>query len=310
MKNRLTRLLGIKVPLILGPMRRITLGPMAAAVSEDGGLGQIATSTLTAPELRQEIGKIRSLTDKPFGINIPIHRPNALESLEVVIEMEVPIITTSGGNPEKVMTRAKGAGLMVLHKVSTTAMGIKAQEAGVDGVIAMGFEAGGHGGKSQLTTLCLVPQLCDALDIPVIAAGGISDFRGFLAALALGAQGVEVGTRFLATPECPVPEYYKEALLRAPDTGTLWLGEARMSARILDNPAARSLRDQSKEKKDPLPAVDYGHKESNGDNTIMPAGQGAGLIHKIEGISRIMNEFMTQAAKSSEALYRFFKEDR
>ncbi len=179
-------------------MRRITLGPMAAAVSESGGLGQIATSTLTVPELRKEIEKARDLTDRPFGINIPLHRPNALESLETAIEMRVPVISTSGGSPDKIMDRAKDAGLIVLHKVSTTAMGLKAQEAGVDGVIAMGFEAGGHGGRSQLTTLCLVPQLCDALNIPVVAAGGICDFRGFLAALALGAEGIEVGTRFLA----------------------------------------------------------------------------------------------------------------
>jgi enoyl-[acyl-carrier protein] reductase II len=307
MKNRLTQLLGIKIPLILGPMRRITLGPMAAAVSENGGLGQIATSTLTVPELREEIQRAQDLTNRPFGINIPLHRPKALEFLETAIEMRIPVISTSGGSPDKIMDRAKRAGIVVLHKVSTTSMGVKAQEVGVDGVIAMGFEAGGHGGRSQLTTLCLVPQLCDALDIPVVAAGGISDFRGFLAALALGAEGVEIGTRFLASRESPIPEYYKEALLRAPDTGTLMVGEERMSLRILDNPAARILRDQGKEKKDQLPVVDYSNKEARGEDTIMPAGQGVGLIHTLEEISRIITGFTTQAAKGSEDLCRFFK---
>jgi enoyl-[acyl-carrier protein] reductase II len=307
MKNRLMQLLGIKIPLILGPMRRITLGPMAAAVSENGGLGQIATSTLTVPELREEIQKAQNLTNQPLGINIPLHRPNALEFLETAIDRKIPVISTSGGSPDKIMDRAKGAGIIVLHKVSTTDMGIKAQEAGVDGVIAMGFEAGGHGGRSHLTTLCLVPQLCDVLDIPVVAAGGISDFRGFLAALALGAEGVEIGTRFLASKESPTPEYYKEALLRAPDTGTLMVGEERMSLRILDNPAARILMDQGKEKKEHIQVVDYSHGEAEGANTIMPAGQGVGLIHSIEEISRIITGFITQAAERSEALYGFFK---
>jgi enoyl-[acyl-carrier protein] reductase II len=221
--------------------------------------------------------------------------------------MRIPVISTSGGSPDKIMNRAKGAGIIVLHKVSTTDMGVKAQEAGVDGVIAMGFEAGGHGGRSQLTTLSLVPQLCDTLDIPVVAAGGISDFRGFLAALALGAEGVEIGTRFLASKESPTPEYYKEALLRAPDTGTLLVREERMSLRILDNPAARTLMDRGKEKKTPHPVADYTQKEARGENTILPAGQGVGLIHSIEEISRIITGFTTQAAKRSEALYGFFK---
>jgi len=211
MENRLTKLLGIKIPLILGPMRQITLGAMAATVSNNGGFGQIAVSGLSTSQLGQEIRKARALTDKPFGINIPVHRPNALEALEMAIEMKVPVITTSGGNPIKIMDRAKTAGLIVLHKVSTTAMGLKAQEAGVDGVIAMGFEAGGHGGTSQLTTLCLVPQLCDALNIPVVAAGGICDFRRFLAARE---HAIERPSGFLNNSEKIIPA----GIYQAPET--------------------------------------------------------------------------------------------
>jgi len=178
----------------------------------------------------------------------------------------------------------------------------------VDGVIAMGFEAGGHGGRSQMTTLCLVPQLGDALDIPVIAAGGISDFRGFLAALALGAEGIEVGTRFLATPECAIPSYYKEAVLEAPDTGTLLVGGEVMPLRVLNNRAAEALRQQGSESIAQLKVFDYSDGQGNRENTLMPAGQGAGLIDTLKPINEIITELMDQAFKRSRELYNCFKE--
>ncbi len=309
MENRLIKLLGIKFPLIQGPMRQITLGHLAAVVSESGGFGQIASSTLPAAKLREEIQKARAMTDKPFGINIPLHTPNAAEALEIVLETGIRVITTSGGNPIKIMDRTKAAGITVLHKVSTTAMGLKAQAAGVDVVIAMGFEAGGHGGRSQLTTLCLVPQLCDALDIPVIAAGGISDFRGFLAALALGAEGVEIGTRFLATPECSVPLFYKEALIEASDTGTLLVGGEAMPLRVLKNQAAEALSKQGRESKAHLKVFDYANEQGERGNTLMPAGQSAGLINSLKPIKAIITELMDQAERGSSALTHFFKEN-
>ena len=182
MKNRVTEILGTRYPLILGPMRLITLGEMAAAVSNSGGFGQIGASGASAELLRGEIEKARNLTGSPFGINIPVYRPNAFEALEIAIEMGIKTITSSAGNPAKIIGRVKEAGLKVLHKVSSVKMALKAQEAGVDGVIATGFEAGGHVGRESVTTLCLVPQLVEALDIPVVAAGGIGDGRGLLAA--------------------------------------------------------------------------------------------------------------------------------
>ncbi len=309
MENRLIKMLGVRYPLILGPMRKITLGPMAAAVSESGGFGQIAASTLPGEKLREEIRRARALTDRPFGVNIPLHAPNAAEALEIVVDLGIRVITTSGGNPVKILDRTKPAGILVLHKVSTTAMGLKAQEAGVDAVIAMGFEAGGHGGRSQLTTLCLVPQLCDALKIPVVAAGGISDFRGFLAALALGASGVEMGTRFLATPECPVSSFFKEALLEAPDTGTVMIGGGTMPTRVLINQAAEALSRPGAELKTPFKVYDYADKQGNRQNTLMPAGQGAGLMDSLKPIKNIIDELMGQAEKQSAALGHFFKEN-
>jgi len=143
MQNRLTKILGIQFPLILGPMRMITLGAMAAAVSNSGGLGQIASSTLPVMQLRDEIKKAKDLTDRPFGINIPLHWPNALDVLDIAMETDVRVITTSGGNPARIMNQAKAGGIQVLHKVSTVEMSLKAQGAGVSGVIGMGFEAGG-----------------------------------------------------------------------------------------------------------------------------------------------------------------------
>lgn len=307
MKNRLTELLGIQFPLILGPMQKITLGEMAATVSECGGLGQIASADLSDARLRAEICRVRDLTDKPFGINIPLHIPRALDILETVIEMGVKIVTTSGGNPARIIDRARSGGIHVLHKVSTVEMGLKAEEAGVAGVIGMGFEAGGHGGRSQVTTLCLIPCLADALTIPVIAAGGISDYRGFLAALVLGAEGVEVGTRFLATPECDIPGFYKEAILAASETGTLVGGHGAMTVRLIRNRATEFLVTQQGER-DEKNIMMYHHEEANGDNAIMPAGQGSGLISKIQTVSEIMTEFVKHSHDLSIKICKLVKE--
>ncbi|MBI4763593.1 MAG: nitronate monooxygenase [Deltaproteobacteria bacterium] len=223
MQNRITEILGTRYPLILGPMRLITLGEMAAAVSNSGGFGQIGASGASAELLITEIRKAKDLTSRPFGVNIPIYRPNAFEALEIAIEAGIRTITTSAGDPGRMIRRIKEAGMKVLHKVSTVKMALKAQEAGVDGVIATGFEAGGHVGRESITTFCLVPLLVEALEIPVVAAGGIGDGRGLLAAFALGAEGVEMGTRFVATRECSSPDWYKESILHARDSSTMIL---------------------------------------------------------------------------------------
>lgn len=307
MQNRLTNILGVDYPLILGPMRLITLGAMAAAMSNAGGFGQIASSMLSPSRLRDEIRKAKNLTNKPFGINIPLHRPNAFDALELAQEESVPVITTSGGSPGKITELARATGIKVLHKVSTSAMALKAQKSGVDGVIAMGFEAGGHGGKEQVTTLCLVPRLADVLDIPVIAAGGISDYRGFLAALALGADGVEVGTRFLGATECPIPMYYKEAVLNADETGTILVGKT-MPIRLIKNEAAGSIIEEGKEESNKAEVFDYSSLEGSAESATMPAGQGVGLIDAIKPIQEIISEFMSGSCGLSATLCSFFKE--
>lgn len=308
MKNRLIDILGVNFPLILGAMRQITLSEMAAAVSNAGGFGQVGASGLAGDVLRDEIQKTKRLTKEPFGINIPIHRENAFEALEIAIETGIKAITTSGGNPARIARQAKSANIKVLHKVSTTAMGLKAQDAGVDGVIATGFEAGGHGGREQITTICLVPQLVDTLDIPVIASGGIGDARGIVAAFALGAEGVEMGTRFVASLECPAPEYFKNSILSAKDNGTVILGKDLMPLRTLRNSATESIVDPDKAREDNAATFHYMNPDGNADDSIMPAGQVAGLIKEVRSISDILNELFREAGEISERLHLLIKE--
>jgi enoyl-[acyl-carrier protein] reductase II len=264
-------------------MRMITLGDMAAAVSMRGGFGQIAASGLDNPEdIRAEIRKARALTEKPFGLNIPVYRSNAFDALEAAIEMGVKTITTSAGNPAKIMDRAKQAGLTVFHKASSVKLAKKARDAGVDGIIAMGYEAGGHVGRENVTTLCLVPQIVDAVDLPVVAAGGIADARGVAAAFALGAEGVEMGTRFVATRECPVPDFFKEELCGADCDGTLLLGKEAMPIRVLKNKVVMLVSGMTKADVDTamVNAGDAAYVMQGGtrDTAVMPCGQIAGLV--------------------------------
>jgi enoyl-[acyl-carrier protein] reductase II len=310
LQNRITEILGTKYPLILGPMRLITLGEMAAAVSNSGGFGQIGASGASAELLRTEIRKAKALTTLPFGLNMPIYRPNAFEALEIAIEEGIKTVTTSAGDPGKMIGRIKEAGLKILHKVSTVKMALKAQEAGVDGVIATGFEAGGHVGRESITTFCLVPLLVETLDIPVVAAGGIGDGRGLLAAFALGAEGVEMGTRFVATRECSSPDWYKNSIIRAQDSSTMILSEA-MPIRVLKNKKAEAVANPDKVRENNRGrGGDESYVEGDADEAIMPAGQVASLIKDLKGISEVFPDMIREAGIISSGLNHFFKEGR
>jgi len=309
-KNRVAAILGVDYPIIQGPMRLITLGEMAAAVSNCGGFGQIAASGLEGERLRAEIKRARELTDNPVGVNIPIYRPNASEALDIAIEMGVKTITTSAGNPKKLIGRIKEAGLKVLHKVASVEMGKKARDAGVDGVIAMGYEAGGHVGRDNITTICLVPQLADCLDIPVVAAGGIADARGVVAAFALGAEGVEMGTRFLATSECPAPEFFKESVCRASCDSTVLLGKEAMPIRVLRNSVTSHVvsMEQPDADKAIKTAGDATYAQSGGDEntSVMPCGQIAGLIKSIESVDAVIWEIIRNVKSISSKIGAIF----
>jgi len=319
--GKVAGLLGTRLPLILGPMRLITLGKMAAAVSNAGGFGQIAASGLEGDNLREELKIARELTDKPVGVNIPVYRPNAFEAIEIAIEMGVKTITTSAGNPAKIMGLARSGGLTVIHKVSSVRLAQKAQDAGVDAVIAMGYEAGGHVGRENITTFCLIPQIADAVSIPVIAAGGIADARGVVAAMALGASGVEMGTRFVACKECPVPSFFKEGVQAAQCDGTLLLGKEAMPIRVLANSLAMAVSGMQKgdgaaSKGDGQVAVDqamtqhgdaaYVMQGGNRDSAVMPCGQIAGLVKDEPEAAQIIAQIEEQVLAVCKALGGFF----
>lgn len=308
MRNRVTELLGVQYPIILGAMRLITFAEMAAAVSNSGGFGQIAASGLSAERLRAELEKARGMTGRPVGVNIPIYRPNAREALEVAIAAGVRIVTTSAGHPGKLINRIKEAGLKVLHKVSTLDMALKAEAAGVDGVIACGLEAGGHIGRDGVASLCLIPELVDALKVPVIAAGGIADARGLLAALTLGAEGVEMGTRFLATRECPVPDYYKERVLQAKGDSTIVIGERTMPMRVLK----KRTDEAPGEGEADVAATDvlYATEGVGEKEAVMPCGQVAGLIREPKGAGEVIPEMVEAVRSLFRRLNVFFEEDR
>ncbi|MBE0480286.1 MAG: nitronate monooxygenase [Dehalococcoidia bacterium] len=308
--DRVTSILGSEYPVLLGPMRLVTLGELAAAVSNCGGFGQIAASGLEGEQLRNEIVRARELTQRPIGVNIPIYRPNAVQALEIAIEMGIEAITTSAGNPAPLMARVREAGLKVLHKVSTVEMARKAEAAGVDAVIATGFEAGGHVGREQITTMCLVPQLVSSVNIPVVAAGGIADARGIVAAFALGAEGVEMGTRFLATWECPVPFFYKERVRDAMCNETLLLGKEAMPIRVLKNEVTARVAGMHQAEADRTITSqgDAGYVQSGGDRetAVMPCGQSAGMVKEILSVQEVFADLTGGVDAVLERLAKLF----
>lgn len=222
MKSAITELLGIQYPIFQGGMAWIAESTLAAAVSNAGGLGIIAGGSAPIDYLREQIRRCKSLTDKPFGVNIMLMSPNAEELAQLVIDEKVPVVTTGAGNPGKFMAAWKEAGVKVVPVVPSVALAVRMERAGADAVIAEGTESGGHIGEN--TTMCLVPQVVDAVSIPVIAAGGIADGRGVAASFMLGAQGVQVGTRFLAAEECQIHPTYKELVVKAKDTDSVVTG--------------------------------------------------------------------------------------
>ena len=311
MKNRITEILGSEYPIIQGAMRRISLGVLAAAVSRAGGFGIIGASGMEGNALRAEIRKARSLTGTPFGLNIPIYRPNALEALEIAVEEGLQTITTSAGDPGKIIRRVKEAGLKILHVVATVDMARKAEAAGVDGVIAVGAEGGGHVGRDEISTLVLIPQVVDAVRIPVVAAGGIGDGRGIAAAFALGAEGVQMGTRFLATQESPVPPVYKQAILSARDDGTMIAARKGYPIRVLKNQAALAVREMDEKgatQAEINTFVDSLADKGKGGEAegLMSAGQVAGLIGEIKTVEEVIRAMVAEAKAVAQRLGKTF----
>ena len=241
MKTRITELLGIEYPVVQGAMARIADGGLAGAVSEAGGLGIIACGGARPEWIREQVARARALTSKPIGINVMLMDPRAGEVAELVCELGVEVVTTGAGSPAKYMKMWKEAGVKVVPVVASSALAARMERLGADAVVAECTEAGGHIG--ELTTMALVPSVCAAVSIPVIAAGGIVDGRGMLAAFALGAEGVQCGTRFLTVEECSVHEAWKEKVLKAKDSDTIVTGRGTgHPVRGLKNKFARECR--------------------------------------------------------------------
>lgn len=299
-------LLGIEFPIIQGAMAWIADSSLAAAVSNGGGLGIIAGGGADEDWLRKEIQKARLLTDKPFGVNIMLLSPHVEEQMKVVCEEKVKVVTTGAGNPGKYIEQLKANGIIVIPVVPSVAFALRVERAGADAVIAEGQEAGGHIG--EITTMALVPQIVDAVKIPVIAAGGIADGRGVCAVYMLGAKGVQVGTRFVVADECTVSENYKDAIIKAKDTDTCATGRSTgHPVRVIKNKLSREVLSLEKKNTDPeeIARICTGSLRNavvDGDmerGSIM-SGQIAGLVKKRQPAAEIIREIFGEVEKVYE----------
>lgn len=239
--NAITKLFGIDYPIIQGGMVWVSGGKLAAAVSRAGGLGLIGAGSMQAELLQRHITKAQSLTTRPIGVNVPLLYEKAQEQIDMALSLGIKIFFTSAGSPKKFTSYLKDHGATVVHVTSSPELAIKCEEAGVDAIVAEGFEAGGHNGRDEITTMVLIPEVRDAVSIPVIAAGGIGDGRAMLAAFSLGADGVQMGTRFLMTKESSAHENFKNLLLTAGPASTKTLMRATVPVRLLDNKFAREI---------------------------------------------------------------------
>lgn len=239
--NSVSQLFGIKYPIIQGGMIWCTGANLVSAVSNAGGLGLLGAGSMYPDQLEEEIKSCLQLTDKPFGVNLPLLYPNIEEHLNLIEKHRVPIVFTSAGSPKKYTERLKSSGIKVAHVVSSSAFALKSQEAGVDAVVAEGFEAGGHNGREETTTLCLIPSVVETVSIPVIAAGGISCGKSMLAAMSLGAQGVQMGSRFVMTQESAAHENFKNAILEAKEGDTKLTLHEITPVRLLNSPFYKSV---------------------------------------------------------------------
>ena len=297
----LNETLKIKYPLIQGGMANIATGAFAAAVSNAGGLGLIAGGGMSPEMLRENIREAKKLTDKPFGVNLMLLHPQAGEMADIVVEEKVPVVTTGAGNPSKYMAAWKEAGVKVIPVVASVAMARLMERAGADAVVAEGMESGGHIGS--ITTFALVPQVVDAVKIPVIAAGGIADGRGMAAAFMLGAEGVQIGTRFVVAKESIVHPNYKEQLIKAKDIDSAVTGMSTgHPVRSIRNKMTKEYLRLEKEGADfmELEKLTLGSLRKaviDGDvvNGTVMAGQIAGLIKKEQPCKEIISEIMEQA---------------
>lgn len=301
-------MLGIEYPIFQGAMARIATHKIAGAVSEAGGLGILGSGGWSADQLREEIRLTREITKKPFAVNLMLQMPNCDELAQVILDEKVKVVTTGAGSPKKYIPAFKEAGIKVIPVIASVRHAIKMQAAGVDAVVAEGQEAGGHIG--QTSTMSLLPQIVDAVDIPVLGAGGVGDGRSLAAIYALGAQGIQVGTLFLSAEECPIPDSYKERLINAIDTDTIVTGrKAKDPVRSLKNPMLLKFAELEEanaphEELEKLTLGSLSRAVYDGDMETgsAMAGEIAGMIKNIRPVKQIIEELFNEAEKNAASL--------
>jgi NADH:quinone reductase (non-electrogenic) len=311
MKTRITELFGIEHPIIQGGMHYVGLAPLAAAVANAGGLGMITALTLKTPELlAKEIARCKELTDKPFGVNLTFlpafKEPPYPEFIAAIVDGGIKAVETAGRSPEKYLPALKAAGIKVIHKCTSVRHSLKAQKIGCDAVSVDGFECGGHPGEDDVPNFILLPRAAEELAIPFVASGGMADGRSLVAALALGADGMNMGTRFIATKEAPVHDNVKQALVKASELDTrLIMRQLRNTERVLNSPSVERLREIEREKGDKLAISDIFEQvagiypsvmiDGNVDAGAWSCGMVAGLIHDIPSVKELVDRIMSQA---------------
>lgn len=321
MKTRITELLGIQYPIIQGGMQWLSRAELAAAVSNAGGLGIITAATHpTKEELVEEIRKTKALTDKPFAVNISMlpeitKNDMANQYFEAVIEEKVPVVESSGRSPEAFIPELKKVGVKLIHKVPAVRFAKKAESVGADAVTIVGFECGGHPGMDDVTTMILTPRAADSLSIPVIAGGGIADSRGLMAVLALGAEAVVIGTRFVATTECIAHSNYKNWMLQAKETDTMMIQRSiRNAVRVMKNDAATKVLEMeghgaSLEELLTVISGKVGRRcllEGDLVGGTFAMGQSVGLINEIKSVKEVIDEIVTGAEATLARLQKIW----
>ena len=314
-QTRITKLFDIKYPIIQAGMIWTSGWKLAAASSENGCLGLIGSGSMKPELLKEHITKLKNYfkeqnIEKPFGVNIPLLRGDVKDLVKTVIEEGVKIVFTSAGHPKVFAGELKSNGITIVHVVSTVKQALKAQEAGCDAVVAEGFEAGGHNGVAEITTLCLVPQAADALDIPVIAAGGIASGRQIAAAFALGAEGVQIGTRFAASFEASSAEAYKQKIVEAKDDSTILTLKKIAPVRLMKNKFGLEAYKLEKEGKSAEELTEFlGRKremkgifEGDVDEGELEMGQSSGLVKDIKSVKEIIADLVSEYEKAVKAL--------
>jgi enoyl-[acyl-carrier protein] reductase II len=298
--TRVTDLLGIEYPVIQGGMAWTATAELAAAVSNAGALGIIGAGQMPTDILAEEIARAKALTDKPFGVNLMLLTPHIADLVQLVLDMHVPVVTTGAGNPGPYMVALNEAGIKILPIAPSAALAKRLERSGADAIIGEGMEAGGHIG--ELTTMVLTPVLADAVDIPVIAAGGIADGRGMAAAFALGAEAVQVGTRFMCATECTIDDRVKGKVVSARDRDTVVTGYSTgHPVRVIKNRLTRQFEELDRANNpEELERIGAGKlraamREGDVDNGSVMAGQAAALVHSVQPAAVIVDEIVTQA---------------